>query len=72
MVPKINLAFSTRSFGLGWIACGCLLLLSFSARAQTPTLDREEQMVLKLINDYRAQNGLQALRVSLALARAAD
>jgi uncharacterized protein (TIGR03437 family) len=72
MVPKINLALSTRLFGLRWIACGCLLLLSVSAHAQTPTLDSEEQAVLKLINDYRAQNGLNPLRASLALTRAAD
>lgn len=40
--------------------------------AQTPTIDAEEQGVLKLVNDYRAQNGLGALRVSVALTRAAD
>jgi uncharacterized protein (TIGR03437 family) len=72
MVPKINLALFTRLFGMQWIAYGCLLLLSFSAHAQTPTLDGEEQAVLKLINDYRAQNGLNPLRASLALTRAAD
>jgi uncharacterized protein (TIGR03437 family) len=35
-------------------------------------LDGEEQMVLKLINDYRAQSGLNPLRASAALTRAAD
>ena len=49
-----------------------LLTISFAAMAQTPTLDAEEQGVLKLVNDYRAQNGLAALKVSLALTRAAD
>lgn len=49
-----------------------LLTISFAATAQTPTIDAEEQAVLKLINDYRAQNGLGALRVSVALTRAAD
>lgn len=49
-----------------------LLTISFAAAAQTPTIDAEEQAVLKLINDYRAQNGLGALRVSVALTRAAD
>lgn len=49
-----------------------LLIMSFAAMAQTPTIDAEEQGVVKLINDYRAQNGLGALRVSLALTRAAD
>ena len=46
--------------------------MSVAVIAQTPTIDAEEQGVLKLINDYRAQNGLGALRVSLALTRAAD
>ncbi len=49
-----------------------LLTISFAAAAQTPTLDAEEQAFLKLINDYRTQNGLSTLRVSLALTRAAD
>lgn len=48
------------------------LTMSVAAIAQTPTIDAEEQGVLKLINDYRAQNGLGALRVSAALTRAAD
>lgn len=49
-----------------------LLTIAFPAAAQTPTIDAEEQAFLKLINDYRAQNGLGALRVSMALTRAAD
>lgn len=49
-----------------------LLAVSFTAVAQTPAIDAEEQGVLKLINDYRAQNGLGTLRVSVALTRAAD
>ena len=52
--------------------CCFLLTLSFTAWAQTSTLDSEEQTVLKLINDYRAQNGLNPLRASLALTRSAD
>lgn len=48
------------------------LAMPVVAIAQTPTIDAEEQGVLKLINDYRAQNGLGALRVSAALTRAAD
>ncbi|MFN0109378.1 MAG: CAP domain-containing protein [Blastocatellia bacterium] len=46
------------------------LTISLTAIAQT--LDAEEQSFLKLINDYRTQNGLSPLRVSLALTRAAD
>lgn len=49
-----------------------LLTLTLRVGAQTPTIDAEEQAFLKLINDYRAQNGLGALRISLALTRAAD
>lgn len=51
---------------------GLWLVGAVSAQSQSPTLDGEEQMVLTLINDYRAQNGLGALRVSVALTRAAD
>jgi uncharacterized protein (TIGR03437 family) len=39
--------------------------------AQTPTLDAEELAFLKLINDYRAQNGLGTLKASIALTNAA-
>ena len=38
--------------------------------AQTINLDSEEQAFLGLINDYRAQNGLGALRVSPKLTQA--
>src|SRR5258708_37347882 len=73
MVPTINLPLSIRLFRSRWIYLCCFMLtLSFSVRAQTPTLDSEEQMMLKLINDYRAQNGLNSLSASLALTRAAD
>ncbi len=72
MVPNINRSLFTSLFQLRLIACGCFLLLSFSVRAQTPALDSEEQTVLKLINDYRTQNGLNPLRASLALTRSAD
>ncbi|MDQ3012886.1 MAG: CAP domain-containing protein [Acidobacteriota bacterium] len=73
MVPTINRPLSIRLFRSRLICLCCFLLtISFSAWAQTPTLDSEEQAVLKLINDYRAQNGLNLLRASLALTRAAD
>jgi uncharacterized protein (TIGR03437 family) len=51
-----------------------LALISIAAipvSAQTPTLDAEEQALLKLINDYRVQNGLQPFKVSIALTNAA-
>ncbi len=40
--------------------------------AQNPSIDGEEQMVLKLINEYRAQKGLSQLKISISLTRAAD
>ncbi|HZS05801.1 MAG TPA: CAP domain-containing protein [Blastocatellia bacterium] len=46
-------------------------IVSATTLAQTPVLDAEEQAFLKLINDYRAQNGLSALKVSIALTTAA-
>ncbi len=66
MVRRGNKIFSILSLSF------LLLTISFAAVAQTPTIDAEEQAFLKLINDYRAQNGLGALKVSLALTRAAD
>lgn len=52
----------------------CILFLSISSLsfAQTPTLDAEEQTFLKLINDYRVNNGLGTLQVSVSLTNAAD
>lgn len=36
------------------------------------SLDTEEQLLVELINDYRAQSGLSRLKVSIALTKAAD
>lgn len=52
--------------------CYFLLFISSFSLAQTPTLDAEEQAVLKLINDYRVANGRNPLQVSIALTNAAD
>lgn len=75
MVMGLNFCFpfslfrsQLRLLGL----CGLLLFVSGSGWAQTPSLDTEEQAVLRLINEYRAQNGLNSLRISIALTRAAD
>ena len=65
LIPEGIAADPQDACSLRLIACGCFLLLSFSVRAQTPTLDSEEQTMLKLINDYRAQNGLNLLRASV-------
>ena len=45
--------------------------LALPLRAQTPTLDAEEQAFLKLINDYRTTNGLGTLQASITLTNAA-
>ncbi len=37
-----------------------------------PTLDSEEQLFLQLINNYRAQNGLQPLAISYTLTKASQ
>jgi uncharacterized protein (TIGR03437 family) len=73
MVPNINLPLSIRLSQIRFLGLCCfLLIISGVVQAQTPTLDSEEQMILKLINDYRAQNGRGSLRVSVALTRSAD
>ncbi len=68
--------FVFRSAGFSFRSLSLLFLVSISvfvpARAQTPSLDSEEQIMLKFINDYRAQNGLGRLSVSIALTRAGD
>lgn len=63
----------THRFQNRFLGMFCLMLfVAGSGLAQTLSLDAEEQMVQKLINDYRAQNGIGPLRVSVALTRAAD
>jgi uncharacterized protein (TIGR03437 family) len=49
-----------------------LIALAVQAAAQATPLDSEEQLMLRLINEYRAQNGLVQLRASIALTRAGD
>src|ERR1044072_466644 len=49
----------------------CLLALPVAAaQAADPVLDPEERAFCKTINTYRAQNGLPALRLSVALTKA--
>ncbi len=48
------------------------LFISSVSFAQMPTLDAEEQVFLKLINDYRIANGLGIVQVSISLSTAAD
>lgn len=44
-----------------------VFLAAFAVQAQTTTLDTEQAAFLTLINNYRAQNGLGPLQVSMAL-----
>ena len=68
--------FLFRSAGFSFRSLSLLFLIAIAAivpaHAQTPSLDGEEQIMLKMINDYRAQNGLGGLSVSIALTRAGD
>lgn len=47
-------------------------LMSISCYVSGQTLDAEEQKMVDLINDYRAQAGLVRLKVSIALMKSAD
>jgi uncharacterized protein (TIGR03437 family) len=40
--------------------------------AQTPNVDGEEELMIKFINEYRAQKGLSQLKPSISLTRAAE
>src|SRR5215471_9161822 len=46
--------------------------ITFSLRAEAQSLDGEEQTMIRLINEYRAQNGLSQLSASVALTNAAE
>lgn len=48
------------------------IAVTLGLRAEAQSLDAEEQTMLRLINDYRAQNGLSRLSASIALTRAAE
>lgn len=48
------------------------VVITFGSRVEAQSLDAEEQTMLRLINDYRAQNGLGQLAASIAITRAAE
>src|SRR3982751_1349889 len=50
-----------------FVAVVCLVATAPSGKAQTTTLDAEQSAFLTLINNYRAQNGVGPLQVSVAL-----
>ena len=54
------------------IALVCCFALPGAALAAEPSLDSEERAFCNLINAYRAQNKLPALKVSVKLTRAAE
>jgi uncharacterized protein YkwD len=62
---------SIRSLSLALL---CLFAFPVVANAATgdPVLDPEERGFCQQINTYRAQNGLPALKVSVALTKASD
>lgn len=66
--------FLSRSAGFIFRTLSLLFLLTLAAITPSlaQSLDSEEQIMLKMINDYRAQNGLGRLAVSAALTRVAD
>ncbi|MCI0387964.1 MAG: CAP domain-containing protein [Acidobacteria bacterium] len=63
--------FRSQSFNLA-LSLLFLLISGGFVSAQTPTIDSEEKLMLKLINEYRAQNGLSQLKTSIVLTRSAD
>ncbi|MFN0119513.1 MAG: CAP domain-containing protein [Blastocatellia bacterium] len=66
MLTAASRVLAVRGFGLFALFLSLFLAMN-GAMAQTTALDAEEQAFVKLINEYRAQNGLSALRVSVAL-----
>ena len=48
------------------------IAVTFSLRTEAQSLDAEERIMLRLITDDRAQNGLGQLSSSIALTRAAE
>src|SRR5262245_13170306 len=49
-----------------------IIVIAFGIQAEAQSIDSEEQAMVSLINDYRAQNGKSQLRISAALTRAAE
>src|SRR5215510_12772385 len=49
-----------------------IIVIAVGIRAEAQSVDAEEQAMVGLINDYRAQNGLRQLKISASLTRAAE
>src|ERR1044072_2177164 len=54
------------------LAILCLFAFPVAASAADPAPDPEERAFCKTINTYRAQNGLPALKLSVALTKASE
>jgi uncharacterized protein (TIGR03437 family) len=48
------------------------VMITFGLNARAQTVDGDEQTMLRLINEYRAQKGLRQLKISLSLTRASE
>jgi uncharacterized protein (TIGR03437 family) len=74
--PMISVSAIFAMIRHSFIAFGLVLSIfgagGVEVSAQTPTIESEEQLMVKMINDYRAQRGLSQLKISIALTRAAD
>jgi len=73
MVPVKTITVSVRGI---FISLSLLLLITATVgnriTAHSPAIDNEERAMLKLINNYREQNGLGPLKISPSLNRAAN
>src|SRR4030095_10495450 len=49
-----------------------IIVIAGGLQAEAQSIDTDEQAMVGLINDYRAQNGLRQLRISASLTRAAE
>src|SRR5262245_27088115 len=49
-----------------------IIVIAFGIQAEAQSIDSEEQAMVSLINDYRAQNGKSQLKISASLTRAAE
>lgn len=70
MTLRLAFSFIVRSLFVSLLIL-LFALLTASIQTYAQTLDTEEQTFLKLINDYRAQNGAGPLKASIALTSAA-
>ena len=70
-VPHVTLKSKRLSLSISFILF-FISLIALPVAAQGPLIDTEEQYMLKLINEYRAQRKLSQLKVSVSLTRAAE